>query len=320
MQSHVEKYFDNQKLRKIMQYTLVFLGGSPRNTPALYNLISHVDFNLGVYYPEGGMTNVADSISELAEELGATIQTNTEVEKITKNNKLEVRTTDETYNPDAVISNADYPYTEMNLLDEEHRTYSRDYWETKTYAPSAFLMYLGIEGEIDQFEHHTLVLPTDWDHHFEKIFEKPELPDDPAYYICCPSRTTEKVAPEGDTSLFILVPIAPGLKDNEEIRSDYRELILDDIEENTDVELRERIEVERIFSINDFNERYNSYRGTALGLAHTLQQTSIFRPRHRSKSLRGLYYTGAYTNPGIGVPMCLISGEHTAEKVINDLS
>ncbi|MDY7082547.1 MAG: FAD-dependent oxidoreductase, partial [Halobacteria archaeon] len=100
---------------------------------------------------------------------------------------------------------------------------------------------------------------------------------------------------------------------------EYRDMILNDIKEHTGVELRDRIVVERSFCIDDFAERYNSYKGTALGLAHTLRQTALFRPPHRSKKMDGLYYTGAYTNPGIGVPMCLISGEHTAEKVKHDL-
>ena len=177
---------------------------------------------------------------------------------------------------------------------------------------------MGVEGEIDPIEHHTLVLPNDWDPHFEQIFDEPAWPDDPAYYVCAPSQTDDSVAPEGHSNLFVLVPIAAGLEDTDEIRAQYRETVLDDLKANTGVDLRDRIVVEEQFSVDDFASRYNSMQGTALGMAHTLRQTALLRPSHRSKELDGLYFTGSYTTPGIGVPMCLISGEHTADAVIDD--
>jgi phytoene desaturase len=179
-------------------------------------------------------------------------------------------------------------------------------------------MYLGVEGDVDPLEHHTLVLPDEWDGHFDQIFEEPAWPDDPAYYVCVPSATDEDVAPEGHSNLFVLVPIAPGLDDNENTRAEYREVVLDDLATNTGVDLRDRIVLEEQFSVADFADRYNSMQGTALGMAHTLRQTALFRPPHRSKELDGLYFTGSYTTPGIGVPMCLISGEHTADAVRDD--
>ena len=173
---------------------------------------------------------------------------------------------------------------------------------------------------MDPLEHHTLVLPTDWDDHFAEIFEDPAWPDDPAYYVCVPSETDETVAPEGHSNLFVLVPIAPDLEDGPETRERYRELVLDDLAEHTGVDLRDRIVVEESFSVSEFADRYNSMQGTALGMAHTLRQTAFLRPPHRSKEVDGLYFTGSYTTPGIGVPMCLVSGQHTADCVIEDLS
>ena len=320
MQGHVEDYFDHPKLQQLMQYTLVFLGGSPTNTPALYNLMSHVDYNMGVYYPDGGIGAVVDGIVELAEDLGVEFVTDAEVTGIEgRYGAFAVDTENgERYLADRVVSDADYAHTEQELLPEHKRQYTEEYWESRTYAPSAFLLYLGVEGDVPNLEHHTLVLPTDWDEHFAQIFDDPEWPDDPAYYLCVPSKTDDSVAPEGHSNLFALVPIAPGLADTPEIRNRYRDLVIDDIADNTGTDLRGRIVVEETFSVDDFADRYNSYAGSALGLAHTLTQTSLLRPPHTSDAVDGLYFTGSTTTPGIGVPMCLISGGLTAEAMADD--
>ncbi|MFC7073175.1 phytoene desaturase family protein [Halovenus rubra] len=319
MDSHVGKYVDHPKLQQLLQYTLVFLGGSPKNTPALYNIMSHVDFNLGVWYPDGGMSSVVDGLVELGEELGVEYVTDSEVNSLTRGRDgFIVDSETGKYRPDRVVANADYAHVERELLPEHEQEYDDEYWDSRTYAPSAFLMYLGVEGDVEPLEHHTLVLPEDWDEHFEQIFELPSWPDNPAYYICVPSRTDDTVAPEGHSNLFVLVPLAPGLPDTDALRERYRETLLDDIAENTGVELRDRIVVEEHFCVRDFAERYNATRGTALGLAHTLRQTSLLRPSNRSSEVDGLYYTGSFTTPGIGVPMCLISGENTAEALINE--
>jgi phytoene desaturase len=356
MQDHVAGYFEHPKLRQIMQYTLVFLGGAPNTTPALYNLMSHVDFNLGVYYPEGGIGGVVDGMVELATDLGVTFHTNAPVTAIEGERgdfTVTVGPPDEdtaveppvdvpavtaghhdaatgdgataadgatarSFAADLVVSDADYAHTEQELLAPADRQYDADYWDSRTYAPSAFLLYLGVEGDVDPLAHHTLVLPGDWDDHFATIFDDPAWPDDPAYYVCVPSQTDDDVAPDGHSALFILVPIAPGLGAPDERRDSFRADVLADLAEHTGVDLRDRITFERTFTVEDFAGRYNAYAGSALGLAHTLRQTAFLRPSHRSDALDGLYYTGSYTTPGIGVPMCLISGHHTADAVRDD--
>ncbi|MFB6150326.1 MAG: phytoene desaturase family protein [Haloarculaceae archaeon] len=354
MQRHVERYFDDPKLQQIMQYTLVFLGGSPKSTPALYNIMSHVDFNLGVYYPvateggvtpgealaadaapggadpedgaiaaaEGGIGIVIDAVVALARERGVTFETGTEVTEVTRRKDgFLVATADGTErHPDRVVVNADYAHAEQELLPGHERQYDAGYWDDRTYAPSAYLLYLGIEGDVPELAHHTLVLPDDWDPHFDRIFEDPAWPDDPAYYLCVPSKTDDSVAPDGHSNLFVLVPIAPGLDDDDAKRERFRDLVLDDVAANTGVDLRDRIVVEEEFCVSEFVERYNATRGTALGLAHTLRQTALLRPPNRSSAVDGLYFTGSFTTPGIGVPMCLISGEHTAQALIDDAS
>ncbi|MEF8851952.1 MAG: phytoene desaturase family protein [Haloarculaceae archaeon] len=371
MQSHVEDYFESPKLQQIMQYTLVFLGGSPRNTPALYNMMSHVDFNLGVYYPvatdegvtpgealrpdsastvtaadggtavpadgdassgtgtdaaladaaaEGGIGLVADAAVALGRELGVSFELGTEVTEITrrKDGFLVADASGDERHPDRVVVNADYAHAQRELLPEHERDYDDDYWADRTYAPSAYLLYLGVEGDVDPLAHHTLVLPEDWDPHFDDIFEDAAWPDDPAYYCCVPSETDDSVAPEGHSNLFVLVPVAPGLEDDPDLRERFRAKILADVAEHTGVDIRDRIVAEEEFCVSDFVDRYNATEGTALGLAHTLRQTALLRPKNRSKAVDGLYFTGSFTTPGIGVPMCLISGEHTAQALIED--
>jgi len=320
MRDHVASYFDHPKLRQIVQYTLVFLGGSPTNTPALYCLMSHVDTNLGVHYPEGGMGAVVDAVRDLGAELGVDYRTGFDVERI-RGERGDFRVESAggaALEGDVVVSDADYAHTEQALLAPEDRQYDDDYWASRTYAPSAFLLYLGVEGDLDPLAHHSLVLPTDWERHFAEIFDEPAWPSDPAYYVCAPSRTDPAVAPEGRSALFVLVPIAPGLDDDPETRGRYRDLVLDDLAANAGVDLRDRIVVEERFSVSEFADRYNARRGSALGLAHTLRQTGPLRPDHRSDALDGLYFTGGFTRPGIGVPMCLISGEHAADAVLAD--
>ena len=318
MDDYVSRYVDHPKLRQLLEYTLVFLGGAPHNTPALYSVMSHVDLNMNVFYPEGGIASVVDAIAALAREQGATVETGVEVEGISGSaGGFRLATDAGTYRADAVVSNANPAYVERELLDPAARTHDPDYWESRTYAPSAFMLYLGVEGDVDPLAHHSLVLPTDWDPHFESIFDDPAWPENPAYYLSVTSKTDGTVAPDGHHAVVVLVPIAPGLDDGPERRAAYRDRVLADLAERTGVDLRGRIVVEESACVSDFAARFGDPEGTALGLAHTLTQTGPLRPDRRG-GVDGLYYAGAYTRPGVGMPMCLISGEHAARAVVEE--
>jgi len=312
MSEHVADYFEHPKLRQLVQYTLVFLGGAPTNTPAIYTLMSHVDVNLGVYHPTGGIASVVDGLAELARGLGVEIETGRAVTGLDPTGGgMTVTAGGATSRADAVVANANPRHVEADLLPAGEREHGPDYWSGRTYAPSAFLLYLGVEGDLGALEHHTLVLPTDWDAHFESIFEDPAWPEDPAYYVNVPSRTDPTMAPPGHEAVVVLVPIAPGLEDDPATRERFRGTVLEDLAAHTGVELRDRIVLERCACVSEFAERFAAPGGTALGLAHTLRQTGPLRPSIRS-SVGSLYYAGSYTSPGIGVPMCLVSGEHAA--------
>lgn len=318
----VNKHFESDRAKKIVEYSVGFLGGSPKNTPAFYHIMSHIDFNLGVWYPEGGMRQVVQSMRDLAESYGVVFKFDEPVTGYsTANRKIEkVVTTKGEYPADAVVVNADYAYHEMQLLEQGHQTYSERFWRKKVMAPSAMVAYIGVNKKIDQLAHHNLFLDEDWSNSFDQIFDpdRAAWPTSPSYYVNVPSRTDKSAAPSGSESLFVLVPLAPGLDDSEQRREAFFQKVLSNLERTIGVSIADSIVVKRIFALNDFQTRYNAYRGTALGLAHTLGQTALFRPRHKSKRLGNLYYTGHYCHPGIGVPMVLISSQIVAKEIQED--
>lgn len=265
---------------------------------------------------------MANSIYELAQSLGAEFIFNEPVEQIMVENGVAtgVKTSNGTYEADLVLVNADYPFTEIELLDDKYQTYPATYWEKKVLAPSSMVAYVGIDREMENLVHHNLVLDKDWAEGFDTLFdpEKAAWPDNPSYYVNIPSKTDRSAAPPGMDTLFLLIPLAPGLEDTEEHREKLYNYILDDLEAKTGENIRDHIVVERIFALNDFKDRYNAYKGTALGLSHTMRQTALFRPAHKSKKVKNLYYTGQYTHPGIGVPMTFISSEIVAKEINED--
>lgn len=324
MHRYVEKFFHTDAVQKIMEYQLVFLGSSPYNTPALYNIMAHIDFNMGVFYPRGGIYRIVEALRAIGEKRGVRYRTGTPVEAIEtqRGRATGVRlATGERLPADLIVSNASIHHTETRLLGPSDRTYSDRYWSQRTLAPSAFILYLGVREKIDNLAHHNLIFARDWPSNFAEIFDHPQWPSDPSLYVCAPSATDPTVAPPDHENLFILVPTAPGLEASEADLEAYAEKTLETVEREMGIpDLRRRICYQRIFWGKDFAQRYNNFRGTALGLAHTLNQTAIFRPRNQSRRVRNLFYTGANTNPGIGMPICLISAELAYKRIIGDRS
>jgi phytoene desaturase len=325
MSDYVAKYFHCDEVQKIMEYQLVFLGSSPYNTPALYNIMSHIDFNMGVWYPQGGIHQIPQTLQKIGEKHGAKYLMNSPVERILTKRGPTVRgvrlQNGEEIEADIVVSNASIYHTDSKLLPKPLRTFSEKYWEKRTLAPSALILYLGIEGKIDNLVHHNLLFSEDWKKNFGEIFDDPQWPTDPSLYVCAPSKTDPSVAPEGCENLFILVPIAAGLDYTPEELEQHAEKTLQTVEEEMQIpSLRQRILYKRLFSVKDFRHRYNTQDGTALGLAHTMNQTAILRPNNKSKKVKNLFYAGANTNPGIGMPICLISAELAYKRIIGDKS
>ncbi|MEN8812871.1 MAG: phytoene desaturase family protein [Candidatus Arcticimaribacter sp.] len=316
IKKEVMKEFNNPRLAQILQFPVLFLGAKPSQTPAFYNFMNFADFGLGTWHPDKGMYSVVEGMVKLAKELGVTFHLNENVEEILVENKKAVGiiSNGKKHNADVVISGADYHHSET-LLQPQYRAYSEAYWDKKTFAPSSLLFFIGMDKKVKNVSHHTLFFDVDFDAHAADIYDQPKWPKEPLFYANFPSITDASMAPEGKEACFLLIPIAPGLEDTEELRKKYFDIVIDRLESLTDQTIRESILFTESFCVNDFVEQYNSYKGNAYGMANTLLQTAFLRPKLKSKKVDNLYFTGQLTVPGPGVPPSLISGKLVANLV-----
>jgi phytoene desaturase len=322
LDKHIRRSFANEKIHKILGYNVVFIGCSPFKSPALYSLMSHVDITQGVFYPQGGISRLAEAIYQVAEDHGAEFIFGEEAKAITvaQGWATAAETDKQVIEADGFLAAVDYHHAEQDLIPPAYRRYSPSYWNKRMLAPSALLIYLGLNKKIPGLEHHNLFLSEQWEQHFAAIFDKPSWPEDPSYYIGCPSKTDQTVAPQDGENLFVLVPVAPALDDHDRRRERFADAILLHIEKMLGVKINDAVVVKRIISPRDFKESHNLYKGTAMGLAHTLFQSAIFRPSHRSKKVSNLYFSSHYTHPGIGMPMVIISSHIIADIIERDFS
>ncbi len=245
------------------------------------------------------MYTVIEGMKTLAEDLGVTIKTNQNVEKIIveKGIASAIVVNDENIKADSILSGADYHHTET-LLDKNFRQYTEKYWNKKTFAPSALLFYVGFDKKIENVNHHTLFFDVDFEKHSQEIYDVPQWPDEPLFYASFPSKTDKSISPEGKEAGIFLIPLAPGLDDIPEIREEYFEKIMDRFEKITNQEVKKYVIFKESFCINDFVSDYNSYKGNAYGLANTLLQTAFLRPKLKSGKVKNLFFTGQLTVPG----------------------
>lgn len=306
----VRKKFKNERLIQILEFPVLFLGAKPSDTPSFYSFMNFADFGLGTWHPKTGMFDVVRAMESLATELGVQFFVNSSIEKIIVENKIAkaIVVNGERIESDLVLSGADYHHTET-LLDTAHRMYSEKYWESRVFAPSALLFYVGFNKKIENISHHALFFDTDFYQHAKDIYDEPQWPAEPLFYANFPSLTDKTAAPEGMESGFFLVPLAPGINDSEALRSAYFNKIIQRFETITQQNIKENIIFKDSFCKNDFVEQYNSYKGNAYGMANTLLQTAFLRPKLKSQKVRNLYFTGQLTVPGPGVPPALISGK-----------
>jgi len=312
----VRKEFKNDRLAKILEFPVLFLGAKPSDTPSFYSFMNYADFGMGTFHPKNGMYEVILAIASLAKELGVTIKTECPIEKIIIENGQAkgIISKGETILSDIVLSGADYHHTET-LVDKTYRQYSENYWSKKTFAPSSLLFYVGFDKKLINVNHHTLFFDVDFDVHAEAIYDDPKWPENPLFYASFPSKTDVNSAPEGQEAGIFLIPLAPGLEDTPELRESYFEKIITRFETLTSQKIKNHIIFKESFCINDFIKDYNSYKGNAYGMANTLTQTAFLRPKLKSKKVKNLFFTGQLTVPGPGVPPSLISGKLVADLI-----
>lgn len=321
IRTYVHAYFESTKLRSLMEFPILFLGGTPSNTPALYSMMNYADMQLGTWYPKGGMHKIVEGMVFLAKELGVKFITNEAVEKINVEGKTakSISTAAGDYSFDAIVASADYHHVEQNLLAPEYRQYSPRYWENRNMAPSSLLFYLGVNKKIEGIKHHSLFFDEDFDQHAKDLYTDPKWPEKPLFYVCTPSVTDDTVAPKGCENIFLLMPTAPGLVDTEEVREEYYLLMMDRLEAYTGQNIKDSVIYKKSFALQDFKNDYNAFKGNAYGLANTLNQTAILKPSIHNKKVNNLYYAGQLTVPGPGVPPAIISGQIVSGLIEKDL-
>ncbi len=318
MHRYVQRYFRDPRLQKIVEYPLAFLGANPYRAPALYGLLNHALLNQGVFYPKGGMYELVHALVHLGTRFGVTYRTNANVERIVvESGRASAVIVDGTrVAADAVISNTDIWHTETALLETRYRDHTARYWRSRSLAPSALLLYLGVDRVYDSLAHHNVVLGRDWPQNFYNLEAGETFPADPSFYVCAPGKTDPGVAPKGKENLFVLVPVTAGLSYSRPELTAFANTVLTAMENELQLTgLQHHIMYKKLFCVQDFAERFNSLQGTGLGLAHTLRQSAFLRPKNTSAKVKNLYYVGANTHPGIGLPPVLISAELIARQL-----
>lgn len=325
LNSYIEQRFQHPLLRQILQYYSVFLGVSPYDAPSLYALMSHLDFNQGVYYPKGGMYQIIRAFERILQEQSVQIQLNTTVTKILSQNGRAtgvVLADKTTIKADLVVSAADLHHTEQNLLDASDRSLPKTFWDHAKPSPSALLMYLGVKGRLPQLAHHNLIFTENWHRNFDDIFVRNRLPQPASMYVSATSITDPTVAPSGDENLFVLVPLPASDEPLSQAAqaaaaTGYIAQLAAAIKAP---DLAERLLVKQFFGPADFAQRFNAWRGNALGLGHSWGQSAWFRPAVKSRKLSNFYTVGANSRPGVGLPMCLISAQLVLKDLLDDSS
>ncbi|MDY5786440.1 phytoene desaturase family protein [Corynebacterium sp.] len=337
LDAFVAARFRDTRLRQMLTYPAVFLSSHPSRTPSMYHLMSHTDLVQGVRYPQGGFAAVVDAIHTLAVDNGAEFRFDAEVTAIALDDARAtgVRLADGSeLAADLVVSCADLHFTETRLLPRKMRTYDEKWFGSRDPGLGTVLLMLGVEGEIPELAHHNLLFSENWEDDFAAVFDGPTAtrPDQASrsIYISKPSATDPSTAPAGCENLFVLIP-TPAAVDlgHGDMYADaaspaverIADSALDTIARWCGVpDLRERIVVRRTLGPADFAQRYHAWSGGSIGPAHTLRQSAFLRGSNRSKKVPNLYYAGATTVPGVGVPMCLISAENVLKRLRGDTS
>lgn len=318
----IRSLFTNPKIIELLEFPVLFLGATPQDTPALYSLMNYADLKLGTWYPEGGMYKIIEGMVSLAHEKGVQFHYNHEVTSINIENKnvYSVSTNKGDIDCDYIVASADYHHIEQNVIAPEFRMYDEDYWSKRKMAPSSLLFYIGLDTKLKKINHHTLFFDTDFNLHAQEIYKNPKWPSDPLFYMCTPSVSDNTISPTGCENLFLLMPLAPGIEDTEELRDQYFNILVRRIKTLCKVDLTEHLIFKRSYCIDDFKNDYNAYKGNAYGLANTLDQTAILKPRMKNKKIENLYFTGQLTVPGPGVPPSLISGQMVANELLKNIA
>ncbi len=324
LETHAQRYFHDPRLVAALTFQTMYLGLAPSKAPAVYSLLPYTEIAEGIWFPRGGMYRIPEALREVACELGVHIRLRAKARRlVNRNRRVQSVELDsgEMLDADIVVTNADLPYAYANLVPAERRGRFTDRALRRLdYGSSAFLLYLGVDREYPELHHHDVYLSGDIRGNFDAIFRQGMLPRDPSIYTCVASRTDPSLAPEGGEAIYVLVPV-PSLAGHVDWRREgaaFKELVFRRLADVGLTDLREHIVVERTYTPEDFVHDYNITNGSAFGLSHSFRQVGYMRPNNRARDLDNLYFVGASTVPGGGVPMVLIGSRLVAERVQGD--
>ncbi len=305
----VERTFDDKRLHHLFCLQTMYLGLSPYDAPYVYAVLVYMEYGEGIWYPDGGMVQIPRTVARLAQERGAEIRLNTKVVKV--DGKSVTLESGEVLTADAVICNADLPTAEKSLIPVKKDVERR-------YSCSALTIYCDYEGELPELLHHNITIGGDFFQNLDQIFNKHEIPSDPAFYTAISCKTDKTKAPEGHQNLYLLIP-CPNL-DHPFTDADaeiLRDKVFTRLEKETSFR-RENIRGMASFTPHDWKNKLGLDKGAAFGLSHDLLQSICFRPNNKDKANPGLYYVGASTVPGNGLPMVLIGAELVEDRLLKD--
>jgi len=323
--SFVSRYFQDERNRFAFSFHPLFIGGNPFRVPSIYIMIPYLEREGGVWFAKGGMYSVVEAFEKLLLELGGKINTNAEVDEIIirDGKTVGLKVQGEFVPADAVVSNGDVPWVYKNLIKPRYRSRWSDAHINRLHiSMSVFLIYLGTKRQYPELKHHTLILSKRYRELVNDIFERKVLPEDFSMYLHVPTRTDASMAPPGCESMYVLVPVphlGSGI-DWKEKKREFTSRILDFLEKDFGMkDLRRSIEVLETFTPDDFASELNSHLGNAFSIEPRLTQSAYFRPHNKSEDVEGLYFVGAGTHPGGGVPGVLLSAEATERCILDDL-
>jgi phytoene desaturase len=319
---HVGRFFDDERLKLAFTFQTMYLGISPHDAPAIYALLPYTELAEGIWYARGGMYRIVEAMERLARELGVKIATGCKIRAIRVEDGLAVGAETVEGIPlqaDIVVSNVDLPTTYRDLLPAPARgSFSERKLERFRYTSSAYLLYLGLDRAYDHLLHHNVILSGDARRNFDDIFKRGVVPADPSFYLHAPARTDPTVAPAGGEALYVLVPVPGDGPDWRVEAPRLRDQILARLEAFGMPDLRSRIVVQHEMTPLDLASRFGLARGAAFGLGHDFWQVGWFRPDNKAERLENLYFVGASTRPGTGIPMVMLSARLTEERIVRD--
>jgi phytoene desaturase len=314
-------YFDDPRLKSAFTFQDVYMGLSPFEAPATFSMMPYTELAHGVWYPAGGMYRIVEVLVDIAAEAGVEFIFDAAVERIDVNrdHARGVAANGEFLPADAILANADLPYVYEKLLPHDGQS---DRLARKRYSCSTVSFFWGVDKRYDTLGPHTLFLADDYRENFQSIIRDLGLPDNPSLYIHAPSRLDESMAPTGEDTLIAIVPVghlsANGDQDWRAIRDQARRDVFRRLNGIGINDLEEHIKFEVNYTPLSWRKRYNLVKGSTHGLCHNLMQLAWFRPGNRHSRYHNLYFAGASTQPGTGIPTVLISARMAAGRLLED--